>query len=99
MSTLSDLQLKRSSLLNVYLNCKFEISLLTSHLFFSLFNSVSTGEQYSFDTNEKDHPARVEDLSVCPEVLSERRPFSECSQGGTGRGIGKLKENSTFFHN
>ena len=33
------LRLKRSSLLNVYLNCKFEISLLTSHLFFSLFNS------------------------------------------------------------
>ena len=31
------LRLKRSSLLNVYLNCKFEISLLTSHLFFSLF--------------------------------------------------------------
>ena len=32
------LRLKRSSLLNVYLNYKFEISLLTSHLFFSLFN-------------------------------------------------------------
>ena len=31
------LRLKRSSLLNVYLNYKFEISLLTSHLFFSLF--------------------------------------------------------------
>ena len=30
------LRLKRSSLLNVYLNYKFEISLLTSHLFFSL---------------------------------------------------------------
>ena len=33
------LRLKRSSLLNVYLNYKFEISLLTSHLFFSLFNA------------------------------------------------------------
>ena len=32
------LRLKRSSLLNVYLNYKFEISLLTSRLFFSLFN-------------------------------------------------------------
>jgi len=32
------LRLKCSSLLNVYLNCKFEISLLTSHLFFSLFS-------------------------------------------------------------
>ena len=32
------LRLKRSSLPNVYLNYKFEISLLTSHLFFSLFN-------------------------------------------------------------
>ncbi len=32
------LRLKRSSLLNVYLNYKFEISLLISHLFFSLFN-------------------------------------------------------------
>ena len=31
------LRLKRSSLLNVYLNCKFEISLLSSYLFFSLF--------------------------------------------------------------
>ena len=31
------LRLKRSSLLNVYLNYKFEFSLLTSHLFFSLF--------------------------------------------------------------
>ena len=31
------LRLKRSRLLNVYLNYKFEISLLTSHLFFSLF--------------------------------------------------------------
>ena len=31
------LRLKRSSLLNVYLNCKFKISLLTSHLLFSLF--------------------------------------------------------------
>ena len=31
------LRLKRSSLLDVYLNYKFEISLLTSHLFFSLF--------------------------------------------------------------
>ena len=31
------LRLKRSSLLNVYLNYKFENSLLTSHLFFSLF--------------------------------------------------------------
>ena len=36
------LRLKRSSLLNVYLNCKFEISLLTSHLFFSLFNLMFT---------------------------------------------------------
>ena len=27
------LRLKRSSLLNVYLNCKFEISLLSSHFF------------------------------------------------------------------
>ena len=35
------LRLKRSSLLNVYLNYKFEISLLTSHLFFSLFNLIS----------------------------------------------------------
>ena len=34
------LRLKRSSLLNVYLNYKFEISLLTSHLFFSLFNLI-----------------------------------------------------------
>ena len=34
------LRLKRSSLLNVYLNCKFEISLLTSHLFFSLFKRI-----------------------------------------------------------
>ena len=34
------LRLKRSSLLNVYLNYKFEISLLTSHLFFSLFNEI-----------------------------------------------------------
>ena len=32
------LRLKRSSLLNVYLNYKFEISKITSHLFFSLFN-------------------------------------------------------------
>ena len=32
------LRLKRSSLLNVYLNYKFEFSLLTSHLSFSLFN-------------------------------------------------------------
>ena len=31
------LRLKRSSLLNVYLNYKFEFSLLTSHLFCSLF--------------------------------------------------------------
>ena len=31
------LRLKRSSLLNVYLNYKFEISLLTSYLFFCLF--------------------------------------------------------------
>ena len=31
------LRLKRSSLLNVHLNYKFEFSLLTSHLFFSLF--------------------------------------------------------------
>ena len=31
------LRLKRSSLLNVYLNYKFEFSLLTCHLFFSLF--------------------------------------------------------------
>ena len=31
------LRLKRCSLLNVYLNYKFEFSLLTSHLFFSLF--------------------------------------------------------------
>ena len=34
------LRLKRSSLLNVYLNYKFEISLLTSHLFFSLFTKI-----------------------------------------------------------
>ena len=33
-----NLRLKRSSLINVYLNFKFEISLLTSHLFFSLFH-------------------------------------------------------------
>ena len=47
MSTLSGsstmfhnhLRLKRSSLLNVYLNYKFEFSLLLSHLFFSLFNT------------------------------------------------------------
>ena len=32
------LRLKRSRLLNVYLNYEFEFSLLTSHLFFSLFN-------------------------------------------------------------
>ena len=32
------LWLKRSSLLNVYLKYKFEISLLTSHLFFSWFS-------------------------------------------------------------
>ena len=36
------LRLKRSSLLNVYLNYKFGISLLTSHLFFSLFNLMFT---------------------------------------------------------
>ena len=36
------LRLKRSSLLHVYLNYKFEISLLTSHLFFSLFNLISS---------------------------------------------------------
>ena len=36
------LRLKRSSLLNVYLNYKFEISFLTSHLFFSLFNLKSS---------------------------------------------------------
>ena len=35
------LRLKRSSLLNVYLNCKFEISLLTFHLFFSLLKLKS----------------------------------------------------------
>ena len=35
------LRLKRSSLLNVYVNYKFEISLLTSPLFFSLFNLIS----------------------------------------------------------
>ena len=34
------LQLKSSSLLNVYLNYKFEFSLLTCHLFFSLFNKT-----------------------------------------------------------
>ena len=33
------LRFKRSSLRNVYVNCKFEISLLSSYLFFSLFNS------------------------------------------------------------
>ena len=33
------LRLKRSSLLNVYLNYKFEFSLLTSHLFFTLCKS------------------------------------------------------------
>ena len=32
------LRLKRSSLLNVYLNYKFEFSFLSSHLFFRLFN-------------------------------------------------------------
>ena len=32
------LRLKRSSLLNVYLNYKFEISLIISYLYFSLFN-------------------------------------------------------------
>ena len=37
---LQHLRLKRSSLLNVYLNCKFESSLLSSHLFFSLINLV-----------------------------------------------------------
>ena len=35
------LRLKRSSLLNVYLNYKFEFSLLTSHLFFSLFKKYA----------------------------------------------------------
>ena len=34
------LRLKRSSLLNVYLNCKFEISSLSSYLFFSLFKAM-----------------------------------------------------------
>ena len=32
------LRLKRSGLLNVYLNCKFESSLLSSYLCYSLFN-------------------------------------------------------------
>ena len=36
------LRLKRSSFLNVYLSYKFEISLRTSHLFFSLFNLMFT---------------------------------------------------------
>ena len=34
------LRLKRFSLLNVYLKYKFEISLLTSHLFFSVLNGI-----------------------------------------------------------
>ena len=34
------LRLQRSSLLNVYLNCKLEISLLSSYSFFSLFNQT-----------------------------------------------------------
>jgi len=37
------LRLKCSSLLNVYLNCKFEISLLTSYLFFNSFNLQNDG--------------------------------------------------------
>ena len=43
------LRLKRSSLLNVYLNYKFEISLLTSHLFFSLFKIMLTAATSSAD--------------------------------------------------
>ena len=42
------LRLKRSSLLNVYLNYKFEISLLTSHLFFSLFNLKSNSRNMNY---------------------------------------------------
>ena len=40
------LRLKRSSLLNVYLNYKFEISLLTSHLSFSLTSLSLTPGTY-----------------------------------------------------
>ena len=44
------LRLKRSSLLNVYLNYKFEISLLTSHLIFSLFILILCLHQYYAST-------------------------------------------------
>ena len=48
------LRLKRSSLLNVYLNFKFEISLLTSHLFFSLFNFLAIWNFYGRSSNPKE---------------------------------------------
>ena len=47
------LRLKCSSLLNVYLNYKSEISLLTSHLFFSLF--ILKCSANSFDEESYQH--------------------------------------------
>ena len=41
------LRLKRCSLLNVYLNYKFEFSLLLSHLFFSLFIFIPVLKKFS----------------------------------------------------
>ena len=69
------LRLKRSSLLNVYLNCKFEISLLTSHLFFSLFNLITPGSfgAISYPKGKGKHPLwqLVEELATdTPDIMA-----------------------------
>ena len=53
------LRLKRSSLLNVHLKCKIEISFLTSHLFFSLFKFIYTKNEKCYVCKLESSPSDV----------------------------------------
>ena len=68
------LRLKRSSLLNVYLNYKFEISLLTSHLFFSLFILIKNFWRW-LQSKCKSRKIR------CKACSKSHRTYRECQNG------------------
>ena len=65
------LRLKRVSLLKIYLNYEFEISLLISHLFFSLFNCI-LHEQIRIATGMLNPTSRQETVRIKPIDVKER---------------------------
>ena len=71
------LRLKRSSLLNVYLNCKFEISLLTSHLFFSLFNLIGWIQAIKLRKREFDRLEKIQQFYQLTSCLLKMQRKNE----------------------